>query len=200
MASIDIAYYGSVISESKRSSRHSGQGGFPDRDHFGVQLLHLKDSPVSADRLTQGTETSCDETSRESTPHCPPRNITMETAQLEAFSRSPDIYPHNSTPKQDVHAQQNGFHHQSQAFSRSSDIHPHNSTPKQDVHAQQNGFHHQSPEGSCTSQTTPLHSIPERTKTHHFTVSDRPELKSRSSPMLRGTRFSSEVSDANIVQ
>lgn len=165
-ASIDSTYYGSVISESKRSSRHSGQGGFPDQDRFGVQLLHLKDSPVSVERLTQGTETSCDETSRESTPPDPPRNVTMETAQLEAYSRSPDI-------------------------------HPHNSTPKQDIHAQQNGFHHQSPEHSCT-QTTPLDSIPEKTKPHQFALSDRPELRSRSSPMLRGTRFSSEVSDANI--
>ena len=155
------------FSES-RSSRHSGQGGFPDQDRLAVQLLHLKDSQASVDRLTQRTETSCDEISRESTPlGRSTGNITMETAQVERCSRSPDIHPRNSTPKQDVHAQQNGFHH--------------------------SGQH------SGTTQTTPLHSIPERAKDHSL-LHGRPDMRSKSSPMLRGTRFSSEVSNTSKIQ
>ena len=137
-----------------------------------MQLLHLNDSSHSGDRLTQRTDTSCDETSRESTPVDPPiGSVTMETAQVETYSRSPDIYPRNSTPKLDVHMHHNGLRH--------------------------SGDH------NSTTQITPLGSIPEKTKDHHyhqFTLSERPELRSKSSPMLRGTRFCSEVSNASDIQ
>ena len=126
----------------------------------------MNDSSHSADELTQKTDTSLDETSRESTPLGQPiGSVTMETAQVETYSRSPDNYPRNSTPKQDLHVHHNGLYHSNE----------HNST----------------------TQITPLVAIPEKTKDHHcyrFTLCERPELRSKSSPMLRGTRFSSEVS------
>ena len=199
-----------------------------------VELLHLKDSPVSIERFTQGTETSCDETSRESSPPEPPiTNVTMETAEVETYS--PNIHPHHSTPKQDV--QQDDLHHSLQyngaettrveRYPGSPDNHPHHSTPKQDV--QQNGLHHSlryngaetyqgSPDiyprhsasvpkldvqqhslhqslqyNGTATHTTPLDAIPERSR-GYVPSTMRPEFRSKSSPMLRGTRFSSEVS------
>lgn len=129
-----------------------------------VQLLHLKDSPVSIDRYTHGTETSCDETSRESSPPGPPvTDVVMETAQVETYPGSHDIHPRYSTPKQDI--QHNGFHQSIQ----------HNGAP---IHV------------------TPLDSIPEKAKAHPFPLGGRSDVRSKSSPMLRGTRFSSEVSNA----
>lgn len=148
--------------DSKRVSRHSGEMGFPDQDHLavqGVQTSRLKGSPISIDRLTQDTETSYGEMSHESSPpDRPMADFTLETAQVETYSRSHDVHPRYSTPKQDV--QQNGFH--------------------QPIHSNGNSTH-----------ITPLHSIPEKTR---GTLCTRPEYRSRSSPMLQGTRFSSESS------
>lgn len=245
---INIPLLFSDTAESKRTSRNLGEAGSPEQSHLtvhNVQLLHLKDSPVSTDRFTQGTETSCDEASRESSPPGLPivTDVTMETAQVEMYSRSPDVHPHHSMPKQDV--QQTGLHHplqyncvetsQVETYPRSPDIHPHHSTPKQDV--QQNGLHHplqyncvetsrveaysRSPDihthhstprldaqpnglhqslqyNGTATHTTPLHAIPE--KRGYVPPGMRPEFRSKSSPMLRGSRFSSEVSDTNTIK
>ena len=164
--------------ESKRSSRHSGEG-FPYQDHLAVhdlQLLRMKDSPVSIDTSTHKTETSCEDISHESSPPAPPiTDVTMETAQVETHSRSPNhvVHPRYSTPKQDI--EHSGFQQSIQ----------HNRTPP-------------------PPQVTPLGSIPEKTK-GHISPSDcyhhhKPDFKSRSSPMLSGTRFCSEVSDPDHIQ
>lgn len=133
-----------------------------------AELLQLKDSPVSIDRLTNRTETSCEDTSHEPSPPAPPiTDVTMETAQVETYSGSPDIHPRYSTPKQDI--QQNGFQQSVQ----------HDHTPP---------------------VVTPLHSIPEKAKGYlSASGCGRPEYKSRSSPMLSGTRFCSEVSDTDCI-
>ena len=203
---INVALLFSDTAESKRVSRNLGEASLPDQSHLtihNVQLSHLKDSPVSTDRFTQGTETSCDETSRESSPPGP-SNVTMETAQVETYSRSPDVHPYHSTPKQDV--QQNGLHHPLQyncaettrveTYQRSPDIHPHHSTPRLD--AQQNCLHQSFQYNGTATHTTPLHAIPEKSR-DYFPPSMRPEFRSKSSPMLRGSKFSSEVSITNTI-
>lgn len=112
--------------------------------------------------MTHGTETSYDDTSRESTPPGPPvTGVTMETAQVEAHLESPK----HSTPIKEM---------------------------------QQDGFHQSSQHSCSTTQITPLQSIPEKTR-EHLTLSDRPDFRSKNSPLLRGTRFCSEVSDTIIM-
>jgi len=123
----------------------------------------LKDSPVSVDRFTDRTETSCEEISHEFTP---PVDVTMETAQVEMYPGLYGIHPRYSTPKQNM--QQSSFQQSIQ----------HNGAPP---------------------RTTPLHAIPEKIKQNHFPPSNIQKVRSKSSPMLRGTRFCSEVSDLVVI-
>lgn len=140
------------------SLRHLGGAGYSNHDNLplhDVELLKLKDSPVSVDRLTERTETSCDETSREFTPP------TLETAQVE-------MYPGSSGPRY--------------------------STPKQDM--QQSSFLQSIQHNGAPPQATTLHVIPEKVKQNHLPCSDISEFRLKSSPMLRGARFCSEVSNS----
>jgi len=89
----------------------------------------------------------------------------VETADERSYLESLEIHPRNSTPQQAVDSQ--------------SDLTKHNHTP---------------PLVTTPSQGTPLQAIPERLKQHNLPVNGGQSFKSRSSPMLRGSRFCSEVS------
>jgi len=92
----------------------------------------------------------------------------VETADERSYLESLEIHPRNSTPQQAVDSQ--------------SDLTKHNRTPPLVTH---NG---------TPSQGTPLQAIPERLKQQNLPVNGGQSFKSRSSPMLRGSRFCSEVS------
>jgi len=93
----------------------------------------------------------------------------VETAEDRLYLESLEIHPRNSTPQQAADSQ--------------SDLTKHNRTPPPLV--TRNG---------TPPQGTPLQAIPERLKQHNLPVNGGQSFKSRSSPMLRGSRFCSEVS------
>jgi len=153
------------------------------RDHNGspeleksFQDLHSKSSiSTSTDKMGTFYETSREPKKTSLSPLLDAQTSAIEVSLVEtkekSYLESLEIHPRNSTPKQDSSAVDSHSH----SSSISPPLAGRNGTP---------------PLG------TTLQAIPERMtkQRHNPLLNGGPSFKSKSSPMLRGTRFCSEVS------
>ncbi|XP_065911945.1 FERM domain-containing protein 5-like [Dysidea avara] len=160
----------------KGDQKHASSS--PDQE--SSQELHSKNFS-SFDRLTDKMETSCEVSFEQKKPLPSPLLDTqtsalevslVETIEGRSYLGSLEIHPRNSTPQQVT-----------PVVNSQSDLSQHNGSPPL---VTRNG---------TPPQGTPLQAIPERMKQQHNPlVNGSPSFKSKSSPMLRGTRFCSESS------